>query len=264
VSENFENYNYIGKNLDLIREKINKAVLNRDNKYKNKYNGTVEKVRLLAVTKTVEAEKINFAISKGVNLIGENKVNELLEKYDKLNKNGLEIHFIGNLQTNKVKYIIDKVSLIQSVNSVRLAEEINKRAAQKNIKMDILIELNIGEEESKTGIKSEDTLEFLNALKDFKNLSVKGLMTIPPPLEKLKNIENSIKTDEKSEIKKFFDKMYQIFIDISSKKLDNIIDNINILNFSVLSMGMSEDFEEAISCGANIVRIGRAVFGERL
>ena len=257
---NINNFYYIEKNLDLIREKINKAVLNRDNKYKNKNNDTTDKVRLLAVTKTVEAEKINFAISRGVNLIGENKVNELLEKYDKLNKDGLEIHFIGNLQTNKVKYIIDKVNLIQSVNSIHLAEEINKRATQKNIKMDILIELNIGEEESKIGIKPQDTLEFIKSLKDFENLNVKGLMTIPPPLEKLENSQKTSENNEKTEIKKFFDKMYQIFIDISSKKLDNI-DNIIL---SVLSMGMSEDFEEAISCGANIVRIGRAVFGERV
>ena len=260
MNNNINNFDYIEKNLDIIRDKINKAVLNRDNKYKNINNDAtkspIEKVRLLAVTKTVSAEKINFAISKGVNLIGENKVNELLEKYDKLNKDGIEIHFIGNLQTNKVRYIIDKVNLIQSVNSMRLAEEINKRAAQKNIIMDILIELNIGREESKIGIDPEKTFEFLNALKDFKNLKIKGLMTIPPPLEELKNLKKSQKTDEKAEIIKFFDKMYEIFVDISSKKIDNI-------DMRVLSMGMSEDFEEAILCGANIVRIGRAVFGER-
>ena len=239
---------YIEENLSLIRDKINKAVLNRDNKYKN------GDVRLLAVTKTVEPEKINFAISKGVNLIGENKVNELLEKYDKLNKDGLEIHFIGNLQTNKVKYIIDKVSLIHSVNSIRLAEEINKRASQHNKIMDVLIELNIGGEESKIGIDPESVFEFTKTLKDFENLSVKGLMTVPPPLENLKKAD---KNEEKYEILKIFNKMYEIFIDISSKKLDNI-------DMRILSMGMSEDYEEAISRGANIIRIGRAVFGERL
>ena len=252
MNENLNNtdkFEYIEKNLGLIREKINKAVLNRDNKYKNKHNGEPDKVRLLAVTKTVEAEKINYAISKGVNLIGENKVNELLEKYDRLNKNGLEIHFIGNLQTNKVKYIIDKVNLIQSVNSIRLAEEINKRAAQKNIKMDILVELNIGNEETKTGIRPEETLEFLNSLKSFENLIVKGLMAIPPPL----------KNNEESEAKKFFGEMYEIFVDIQAKN----VDNINNADISILSMGMSGDFEEAISCGANIIRIGQAIFGER-
>ena len=245
-----EHFGYIEENLGLIRDKIDKASLNRDNIY-NK-----GKPRLLAVTKTVDVEKINYAISKGIDLIGENKVNELLEKYDKLDKDGLEIHFIGTLQTNKVKYIIDKVNLIQSVNSIRLAEEINKRAAQKNIKMDVLIELNIGEEDSKTGINPDETFEFINALKDFENLRVKGLMTIPPPLFSLENNENLKKTGEKSEIAKFFIKIYEIFVDISAKKIDNI-------DMRFLSMGMSDDFEEAIKYGSNIVRIGRAVFGKR-
>jgi len=258
MNANFENFEHIGKNLDLIRARINNAVLNRDNKYKNKYNDTADKVRLLAVTKTVEAEKINFAISKGVNLIGENKVNELLEKYDRLNKDGLEIHFIGNLQTNKVKYIIDKVTLIQSVNSIRLAEEINKRAAQKNIRVDILVELNIGGEESKTGIKPEETFEFINALKDFENLRIVGLMTIPPPPE----MPESLKNGEFFEFFDNFDEMYKIFVDISTKKLDNI--NKENINMRILSMGMSDDFEEAVSRGSNLVRIGRAIFGERL
>jgi len=235
-------YGYIEKNLDLIRAKINKAELNRDNKYDK--NG---KVRLLAVTKTVEAEKINFAISKGVDLIGENRVSELLEKYDKINKDGgLEIHFIGNLQTNKVKHIIDKVNLIQSVDSVRLAEEINKRASQRNIKIDVLIEINIGGEDSKIGINPGEALEFARSLQDFDNLRIKGLMTIPPYF-----------ADQKKDgLIKYFDKMHEIFIELSAKKANNI-------NMQVLSMGMSEDYEEAISRGSNIVRIGRAVFGER-
>ena len=258
MNANFKNFEHIGKNLDLIRARINNAVLNRDNKYKNKYNDTADKVRLLAVTKTVEAEKINFAISKGVNLIGENKVNDLLGKYDRLNKDGLEIHFIGNLQTNKVKYIIDKVTLIQSVNSIRLAEEINKRAAQKNIRVDILVELNIGGEESKTGIKPEETFEFINALKDFENLRIVGLMTIPPPPE----MPESLKNGEFFEFFDNFDEMYKIFVDISTKKLDNI--NKENINMRILSMGMSDDFEEAVSRGSNLVRIGRAIFGERL
>jgi pyridoxal phosphate enzyme (YggS family) len=241
-----ENFDYIEENLNHIREKINKAASNRDNKYKNDINNNI---RLLAVTKTVNAEKINFAISKGVNLIGENKVSELLEKYDKINKNGVEIHFIGNLQTNKVKYIIDKVSLIQSVNSIRLAEEINKRAYQKNIKMDVLIELNIGGEESKIGINPDGIFEFINVLKDFENLRIKGLMTIPPPIFDEKH-ENNV------EINKYFTKMFKIFVDISTNNIDNI-------NMQVLSMGMSDDYEEAILYGSNIVRIGRALFGER-
>lgn len=235
------NFDYIEKNLESVRKKIDKAVSERDDKYGG------GKVRLLAVTKTVEVEKINFAISKGVDLIGENKTNELLEKYDKLNKENLEIHFIGNLQTNKVKYIIDKVNLIQSVDSARLAEEINKRAEQRGIKMDVLIEINIGEEESKSGIKAEDAFGFINSLKDYKNLRIKGLMTVPPPPKSL----------EKIEITKIFERMREIFIDMSSKKINNT-------DMRILSMGMSEDYTEAISRGSNIVRIGRAVFGERL
>ena len=235
-------FDYIEKNIGEIQKKIDDAVLTRPAKY-----GDSGKVRLLAVTKTVEPEKINFAISRGIDLIGENRVSELLEKYDKINKNDVEIHFIGNLQTNKVKYIIDKVSLIQSVNSIRLAEEINKRAMQHNIKMDILVEVNIGGEESKTGISPEAAFSFVHSLKDFENLRAVGLMTIAPPPEKIK----------KTQILKLFTEMYEIFVDISAKKMDNI-------NMRILSMGMSGDFEEAISCGANIIRIGRAVFGERL
>ena len=204
----------------------------------------------MAVTKTVDTDRINFAVSKGVDLIGENEVNELLEKYDKLNKNGVEIHFIGNLQTNKVKYIIDKVNMIQSVNSIKLAEEINKRANQKNIVMDILVELNIGAEDSKIGIIPENTVEFMNLLKDLKNIKVRGLMAIPPAEASFD--ENG----ENSEIKKYFQKMYKIFVDISEKKIDNI-------SMDILSMGMSEDYEEAVLCGADMVRIGRAIFGER-
>ena len=249
----YNNFDYIEKNLDDIRGKINKAVLNRDNnidtgsKFKNK------KVRLMAVTKTVDTNRINFAVSKGVDLIGENKVNELLEKYDKLNKENLDIHFIGNLQTNKVKYIIDKVNMIQSVNSIKLAEEINKRASQKNIVMNVLVELNIGGEDSKIGLAPENAAEFMNKLKDFENIRVKGLMTIPPA-----DASFGIKSEngENSEIKKYFQKMYKIFVDISDKKIDNI-------NMEILSMGMSEDYEEAILCGSDMVRVGRAVFGER-
>ena len=232
VTGSSSEFDYIKENLRIIRERINRA---------GKYNNG--KVKLLAVTKTVSVEKINFAISQGVDLIGENKVSELLEKYDELNKDGIEIHFIGNLQTNKVKYIIDKVSMIQSVNSIRLAAEINKRAAQKNIKMDILVELNIGEEDSKIGISPKETLEFINSLKDFENIRIKGLMTIPP-------------FGKKDPGERYFAEMRKIFIDIASENIKNT-------NMSVLSMGMSDDFEKAIEYGAGMVRIGSAIFGRR-
>jgi len=234
-------FGYIKKNLGDIQEKIDRAVLCRD----PAYGGAGKKVRLMAVTKTVEPEKINCAIAAGVDLIGENRAGELLEKHDKI-AGGAEIHFIGNLQTNKVKYIIDKVSLIQSVNSIRLAEEIDKRASQHGLKMDILAEVNIGGEESKTGISPGEALDFVSKLKEFGNLRVKGLMTMAPPPEKSK----------KAQTLKLFSEMREIFVDISSKKMDNI-------DMEILSMGMSEDFEEAISRGANVVRIGRAIFGEK-
>jgi len=187
----------------------------------------------------VPVDKINFAVSCGIDLIGENRVNELLEKYDSLEKSGLEIHFIGNLQTNKVKSIIDKVSLIQSVNSIRLAEEINKRANLNSKIMDVLIEINIGGEDSKIGISEAECYKFVDTLKGFKNIKVRGLMTIPP-------FEASM---DGAEIKKYFHRMHEIY---------RAIENIDIL-----SMGMSEDFEEAIECGSNIIRIGTRIFGER-
>ena len=228
-----DNFDYIEKNLHEIRERINNAKLKRDNKYN-------KEVRLMAVTKTVPVEKINFAISRGINLIGENRVNELLEKYDGLAKDNLEIHFIGNLQTNKVKYIIDKVNMVQSVNSVKLAEEINKRANLINKITDVLIEINIGGEESKTGIGESDYLELIDRIKDFKNIRIRGLMTIPP-------FEASL---DSAEIKKYFNKMREIYGGIS-------------IGADILSMGMSEDFEEAIECGSDMIRIGRGIFGER-
>jgi pyridoxal phosphate enzyme (YggS family) len=230
-------FGYIEKNLCEIHEKINNAKLKRDNKYN-------KEVRLMAVTKTVPVEQINFAVSRGISLIGENRVSELLEKYDAIEKDNLELHFIGNLQTNKVKYIIDKVNLIQSVNSVRLAEEINKRANLKNIIMDILVEINIGGEESKIGISPDGCLEFIKIIKDFKNIKVRGLMTIPP-------FEASL---DKTEIKKYFNRMQEIY---------GRINKVKTLNIDILSMGMSEDFEEAVECGSDIIRIGRGIFGER-
>ena len=230
-----DNFDYIEKNLIEIRKKISEAEQKRINKYNRE-------VRLMAVTKTVPAEKINFAVQCGVDLIGENKVNELLEKYDKLEKDNIEIHFIGNLQTNKVKYIIDKVDLIQSVNSVKLAEEINKRAHLKNKTMDILLEINIGGEESKIGLSPDGCREVIDKVKDFKHIKLRGLMTIPP-------FEASL---DKAEIKKYFNKMRELY-DLSAEQI----------NMDILSMGMSEDFEEAIGCGSDIVRIGTRIFGER-
>ena len=137
-------------------------------------------VTLLAATKTVDPETINFAIENGITTIGENRVQELLEKYDAINKDNVDIHFIGRLQTNKVKYIIDKVSMIHSVDSLKLAAEIDRQAKKHGIVMNVLAEINIGHEDSKGGVDPAQTEEFLRGLSTFENIKVKGLMTIPP------------------------------------------------------------------------------------
>ena len=209
-------------------------------------------VKLLAVTKTVPVDVINYAIDElGITAIGENRVQELLQKYEHLHtpKGGkLDIHLIGSLQTNKVKYIIDKVDMIESVDSVKLAAEIDKQAKKHSLVMDILVELNIGREEQKGGIMPEDLESFLDEISVFSSIRLRGLMTIAP------------KCEEKSDYFKFFEKTYQYFIDISQKKRHNIEGEF----FNVLSMGMSNSFTEALRAGSTEVRLGSVLFGERL
>ncbi|OGO88522.1 MAG: YggS family pyridoxal phosphate enzyme [Clostridiales bacterium GWF2_36_10] len=199
---------------------------------------------LLTATKTIPAEIINFAADCGVTVIGENRVNELLEKYDRIDKERLDIHFIGHLQTNKVKYIIDKVNLIHSVDSIKLAEEINIHACRINKQMDILVEVNIANEPSKSGILFEEIDEFTKKIQKFDNIRLRGLMAIPPKCENSQ--ENCV----------FFDKLGKKFIDISHKKVDNS-------NIGILSIGMSSDYMSAIENGSTLVRIGSAIFGTR-
>lgn len=200
-------------------------------------------IRLMAVTKTVVPEKINEAIKAGCNLLGENKVQELLEKYESYDKSA-EIHFIGRLQTNKVKYIVDKVSMIESVDSIKLAEEIEKRCGKIDKTMDILLEVNIANEESKGGFSPEEIVAVSEKIKDFPHLRLCGLMTI------------GRFGAEIEETRQYFEKMRHLLVDIRAKNIDNIYINI-------LSMGMSADYELAVSEGATIVRVGRGLFGER-
>jgi len=221
---------------------------------------SAQDVVLLAATKTVDADTINFAIDNGINCIGENRVQELLEKYDLINKNGVDIHFIGRLQTNKVKYICDKVSLIHSVDSVKLAKEIDRQSAKIGKVMNVLVEVNIGCEESKGGISPDYLEEFLDQLSVFKNIKVKGLMCIPPKCDNTEfssnegqNVESTKKSYKNQE---FFRKIMKLFLDISQKKLDNI-------DMQVLSMGMSDDYEQAVIEGSTLVRVGRGLFGSR-
>ncbi len=201
-------------------------------------------VRLMAVTKTVPPELVNAAWEEGVRLFGENRAQELLEKADRYAFGPEEIHFIGTLQTNKVRQILGKVSCIQSVNSLRLAEEIQRRAVALGITVDVLLELNIGGEESKTGMAYSQLEKILEELAGFSALQVKGLMCIPP------FGKNSLETEG------YFERMHKIFVDIRDKKIDNI-------SMETLSMGMTGDYELAVRQGSNIVRIGTGIFGKR-
>ena len=203
------------------------------------------RARLLAATKTVPPEMINFAISQGVDLIGENRVNELLEKYEFIDRNKTEIHLIGALQTNKVKYIIDKVDMIQSVDRASLALEIERQAAKHGIIMPILAEVNIGNEPTKSGVAPENAVEFCKYLASLPHLKLRGLMAIPPKSEKM------------GDNRKYFCEMRKIFIDISSINVDNSI-------MDILSLGMSDDYLDAVECGSNLVRVGSSIFGKRI
>ena len=197
------------------------------------------KVTLLLATKTQCAEDINYLINEGCSYIGENRVNELLEKYESYDKRA-ELHFIGTLQSNKVKYIIDKVDLIHSVDTVTLLEEINKRAAKINKIQNILIEINSGKEENKGGVMPEDAVAFYKKAMEYANIKVCGLMTMAPRCE----------TREE----------YLHYFGITKKLFDELFENDEN---AILSMGMSESYEYAIEAGANLVRVGSLVFGKR-
>lgn len=200
-------------------------------------------VIMLAATKTVPVSVINHAINAGVDYIGENRVQELLSKKDEL-VTAAHRHFIGHLQTNKVKDIINEVEMIESVDSLKLAAEISKQCAKFNKIMEILVEVNIGDEESKSGFQADEVEAAIAKMAEMPNIYVKGLMSIPPICE------NSQKS------RQYFEKLSKLFIDIRGKNMDNV-------DIVYLSMGMSGDFEEAIECGSNIVRIGTALFGQR-
>lgn len=224
-------------NYDFINEKIAEAAM--------KAGKTRDDITFLSATKTVEPEYINYAISLGLSYIGENKVQELLSKYDQYNLENCSLQFIGHLQSNKVRQIVGKVDLIQSIDSMKLAKEVSKCSLKNNITSDILVEVNIGKEENKSGVMSEMLEELVEEISTLPAVNVKGLMTIPPICEK------------KDEIRRYFEKMNRLFLDISSKKLDNV-------SMDILSMGMSSDYYEAILEGANMVRIGSALFGNRI
>ncbi len=204
-----------------------------------------EDVRLMAVTKTVSPLLINAAFEAGITLMGENRVQEFLDKEPKLNLTGIEKHLIGHLQSNKVKRIVGKVDMIQSVDSVEIAREIAKRSLQQSIVTPVLLEVNIGEEDSKFGFNKENLEEKALEISGFEGIKIKGLMTIPPFCEQIEKTRQN------------FYEMNKIYIDFKNKIFDNI-------NMSVLSMGMSADYEAAVLEGSTLVRVGSAMFGPRI
>lgn len=222
-------------NYKRIKENVNEAAV--------KAGRSTDDVRLMCVTKTVEAEYINPVLDLGADLIGENRVQEYLGKRDALHLNGVERHLIGHLQTNKVKQIVGEVDMIESVDSVKLAKEISKQSVNKGVTTNVLVEVNVGKEDSKSGIFMESLEELLGEIAQMSAIKVKGLMTIPPICDE-------------NEVRKYFSAMHQSFVDIKAKKIDNI-------DMEILSMGMSGDYEAAVLEGSNIVRVGSAIFGAR-
>ena len=221
--------------------------------YKKIYNQVVEtaiqsgrnpeEITLIAVSKTKPISAIEELIDIGVCEFGENKVQELCEKYEQVSK-PVHFHLIGHLQTNKVKYVVDKACLIHSVDSLKLAKEIQKEAAKKQVIAEVLIEVNVAEEESKFGLRIEEVIPFLQEISNFSNIHVNGLMTIAPFV------------DNPEENRPIFKVLKELSVDIASKNIDNVTMN-------VLSMGMTNDYQVAIEEGATMVRVGTGIFGER-
>ena len=201
-------------------------------------------VLLCAATKMNDANAVRQAIAAGVDCCGENRVQELTQKLSQNAYAGAPVHFIGHLQTNKVKQVVGSVSLIHSVDSLRLLEAVNREAARQGLVQDILLEINIGNEESKSGFHKEELPDILERMCEFANIHVRGLMAIPPICQ------NS--TDNH----KFFQEMCNLSVDITAKKYDNVC-------VDIMSMGMSDDFADAIACGSTMVRVGTAIFGSR-
>ncbi len=226
----------IAENVAYIRAQIREAALS--------CGRNPEEILLCAATKMNDAEAVRQAIAAGVDLCGENRVQELVQKQGEDAYRGAPVHFIGHLQTNKVKQVVGKVDLIQSVGSLRLLEAIEKEAAKQGICQKILIEVNIGAEESKSGFAASELPEVLEKIGSFSHIQVRGLMAIPPICE------NS------ADSRKFFQEMYNLSVDITAKKYDNVW-------VDILSMGMSDDFREAIACGSTMIRVGTAIFGPR-
>ena len=227
--------NYISKNIDYIKSEIINSC-----KKVNRENG----INLIAVTKTVDIDAINEAIESGITDVGENKPQELARKYDVIGDK-VRWHQIGSLQTNKVKYIIDKVYMIHSIDRLSLCEEIQKRAEKINKTINCLIQVNISEEESKQGISKDEAIDFIKTISEkYKNIKVKGLMTMAPY------------TEDESIIRDTFKGLKDLSEEISRENIENVY-------MDELSMGMSNDFNIAVEEGSTLVRVGTSIFGER-
>lgn len=226
----------IAENIAAIRARMDAAAV--------KAGRDPKEIVLCAATKMNDSDAVREAIRSGIDCCGENRVQELTAKLADNAYEGAPVHFIGHLQTNKVKQVVGKVDLIQSVDRMKLLEAIQAEAARQGIIQDILLEINIGKEENKSGFFADELPDVLNKIPDFPNLRVRGLMAIPPICQK--NGDND----------KFFQEMYQLSVDITRKKGDNVC-------VDILSMGMSDDFEDAIRCGSTMIRVGTAIFGAR-
>jgi len=230
-----ENICNIKENVDIIRYEIGETCA--------KMGRNPDEVLLMGVSKTKTAQDVEAAIKAGLTLFGENRVQELVQKAEMFQKYNVPCHIIGNLQTNKVKYLPPLTNCIQSVDSLKLAKEIDKQYLKAGQIADVLVEVNIGEEESKGGIQLETAYEFIHEISEFKGIKVKGLMCVPPICDG-------------DMVRKYFAQMYQLFVDIQSKNVDNV-------NMDILSMGMSDDYKYAIMEGSNLVRVGSKIFGRR-
>ena len=226
----------IAENVAAIKENMRRAAIaaGRDPK----------EILLCAATKMNDADAVRQAIAAGVDCCGENRVQELVQKQAENAYEGAPVHFIGHLQTNKVKQVVGKVDLIQSVDSLRLLEAIHKEAAKQGIIQNILLEINVGQEESKSGFTLEEMPELLSDLEKYDSIFVRGLMAIPPI------------SHNPGDNCKFFEKIYKLSVDIKEKTYDNV-------SVDLLSMGMSDDYADAIACGSTMIRVGTAIFGAR-
>lgn len=226
----------IRDNIDAIRKRMTAAALAAGRK--------PEEITLCAASKMNDAERVQYAVAHGVDCCGENRVQELLDKQPKGAYTGKPVHFIGHLQTNKVNKVVGRVALIQSVDRRELLAAVDKEARKQGIVQDILLEINIGDEESKSGFSPEEAARLLPEISAFPGVRVLGLMAIPP-----------ISTAPGANLK-YFSAMRNLFVDFGEKKYDNV-------HMVCLSMGMSDDFEDAISAGSTMIRVGSAIFGAR-